>query len=227
MKTKLEFENRTWLKLTKLVAVTASVLLLCLLAANGRAQTFTDLHSFTATSGSQGYIGTNSDGAYPFLGLLLSGNTLYGAAQVGGSSGWGTVFAVNTDGTSFTTLYNFKATSGSQGGYGINSGGIAPNGGLIASGNTLYGTAQGGGTSGWGTVFAVNTNGTGFTTLHNFTATSGSPRWLWYKQRRSLSVCRIDFSGQHLVWDGAMWRQFGLGHGVCPQHRRHRLYEPA
>jgi uncharacterized repeat protein (TIGR03803 family) len=150
--------------------------LLCLVAANGRAQTFTTLHSFTATSGSEGYNGTNSDGVYPFLGLLLSGNTLYGAAQAGGSSGWGTVFAVNTDGTGFTNLHSFTATSGTNGDYGsgTNSDGAVPNGGFILSGNTLYGTAQAGGNSGWGTVFAVNTDGTGFTNLHNFTATSGT-----------------------------------------------------
>jgi len=147
-----------------------------LLAGNGRAQSFTTLHSFTTTSGSEGYNGTNRDGAHPFLGLLISGNTLYGAAQVGGSSGLGTVFAVNTNGTGFTTLYCFTATSGANGNYslGTNSDGAAPNAGLILSGNTLYGTTQSGGGSGWGTVFAVNTNGTGFRTLHSFAATSGS-----------------------------------------------------
>jgi uncharacterized repeat protein (TIGR03803 family) len=174
MKIRTEFGNRIWLQLKHLLAVPAGVLLLCLLAANGRAQTFTDLHIFTATSGSAGYNGTNSDGESPLWGLLLSGNTLYGAAQVGGSSGWGTVFALNTDGTGFTTLYNFTAIAGSGGFFGTNSDGAAPEGGLIVSGNTLYGTAQAGGTSGWGTVFALNTNGTGFTNLHSFTATSGS-----------------------------------------------------
>ena len=34
--------------------------------------------------------------------------------------------------------------------------------------NTLYGTTYRGGTSGNGTVFAVHTNGTGFTKLHDF-----------------------------------------------------------
>src|SRR5208282_2120745 len=174
MKTKTEFGNRTWQQLKNLLAIQAGVLLLCLLAANGPAQTFTTLHIFTPTFGSGGYNGTNSDGESPLWGLLLSGNTLYGAAQVGGTSGWGTVFALNTDGTSFTTLYNFTAISGSGGFFGTNSDGAAPEGGLIVSGNTLYGTAQAGGTSGWGTVFALNTNGTGFTNLHSFTATSGS-----------------------------------------------------
>ena len=178
MKITTEFGNRTWLQLKHILAALTGVLLLCLLAANGRAQTFTTLHSFTPPSGSEGYNGTNSDGVYPFRGLLLSGNTLYGVAQAGGSAGWGTIFAVNLNGTGFTTLYSFTATSGTNGNYyygaGTNSDGVGPNGGLILSGNTLYGTAVAGGSAGWGTVFAVNTNGTGFTTLHSFTATSGT-----------------------------------------------------
>src|SRR5450759_5024892 len=48
------------------------------------AQTFTNLHSFTAPSGSNS---TNSDGAVPYAGLILSGNILYGTAEQGGSSG--------------------------------------------------------------------------------------------------------------------------------------------
>jgi uncharacterized repeat protein (TIGR03803 family) len=145
-------------------------------AANDIAQTFTTLHSFAVTLGSEGFNGTNRDGVHPYLGLLLSGNTMYGAAQVGGSSGYGTVFAVNTNGTGFTTLYNFTATSGAKGNhsFGTNRDGAAPNAGLLFSGNTLYGTTQSGGSAGWGTVFALNTNGTGFRTLHSFTATSGS-----------------------------------------------------
>jgi len=39
------------------------------------AQTLTILHSFTATPGC-----CNSDGRLPYDGLILSGNTLYGAA---------------------------------------------------------------------------------------------------------------------------------------------------
>jgi uncharacterized repeat protein (TIGR03803 family) len=43
---------------------------------------------------------------------------------------------------------------------------------LILSGNTLYGTAVYHGTSNGGTVFAINTDGTGFTVLHSFTLDS-------------------------------------------------------
>jgi uncharacterized repeat protein (TIGR03803 family) len=128
------------------------------------AQTFTTLHSFTALS--VPYTGTNSDGAIPQAGLIVSGNILYGTALFGGSSGQGTVFGVNTDGTGFTNLYSFTATSGSYP-YG-NSDGVNPLAGLILSGTTLYGTAVNGGSSGQGTVFAVSTDGTGFTNLHSF-----------------------------------------------------------
>jgi uncharacterized repeat protein (TIGR03803 family) len=108
------------------------------------AQTFTTLHSFTATNG---VAGTNSDGAYPYGGLITnaSGNTLYGTASRGGSSGQGTVFAVNTDGAGFTNLHSFTGPDGAN-----------PYAGLVLSGNTLFGTAAGGGGFGAGTVFSVN-----------------------------------------------------------------------
>jgi phospholipase C len=126
------------------------------------AQTFTNLHSFTG-----------DDGAGPAAGLTLSGNTLYATADGGGSSGNGTVFRVNTDGTGFTNLHNFTATTYD----GVtqsatNLDGAFPYAGLVLSGNTLYGTATAGGVRGNGTVFAVNTDGTGFTSLHSFTALS-------------------------------------------------------
>src|SRR6266481_5640859 len=97
-------------------------------------------------------IAINSDGANPNAGLILSGNTLYGTTAAAGSASKGTVFAVNTDGTDFRILHSF--TGGSDGAH--------PWAGLIVSGNTLYGTAYSGGSSGRGTVFAVKTDGTGF-----------------------------------------------------------------
>jgi uncharacterized repeat protein (TIGR03803 family) len=129
---------------------------------------FTNLYSFTATSGSEGFFGngTNSDGALPVAGLILSGNTLYGTTEEGGSGGNGTVFRINTDGTGFTNLYSFTAFPASY----FNSDGSYPSAGVILSGNALYGTAQYGGSSGNGTVFKLNTDGTGFTNLYSFTS---------------------------------------------------------
>jgi uncharacterized repeat protein (TIGR03803 family) len=127
-----------------------------LLAGRVTAQTFTNVYNFTATSHNYPY--TNSDGIYPWAGLILSGNTLYGTAEESGLYDYGTVFAVNTDGTGFRNLHNFS-----------NGDGAFPIASLILSGNTLYGTARNGGSLGSGIVFKVNTNGTGFAILHNFT----------------------------------------------------------
>jgi uncharacterized repeat protein (TIGR03803 family) len=121
---------------------------------------FTNLHNFSAyVLDSDTGFDTNSDGSVP-NGLVLSGNTLYGAAGGGGSSGSGTVFAIDTDGTGFTILYSFNPSNGD--GSGQKS--------MILSGNTLYGTTADGGSSGNGTVFAVDTDGTGFTNLHSFSS---------------------------------------------------------
>src|SRR3989442_1097779 len=119
------------------------------------AQIFTTLHSFTAFPINPNI---NTDGAYPEASLVLSGNTLYGTTQNGGSSGFGTTFSLNTDGTGFTNLHDFNGTSD----------GANPIGSLVLSGNTLFGTASFGGSSGAGTVFRLNTNGTGFTNLYSF-----------------------------------------------------------
>jgi uncharacterized repeat protein (TIGR03803 family) len=125
-------------------------------AINTNGTGFTNLYSFTG----------GSDGAFPYAGLLLSGNTLYGAAFWGGTNRTGSVFALNTDGTGFRTLHIFTATNAPP--HNTNSDGACPAAGLILSGNTLYGMAYLGGSSGDGTVFAINTDGTGFTTLHSF-----------------------------------------------------------
>lgn len=101
----------------------------------------------------------NFDGVNPNAGLILSGGTLYGTAAAGGGSGYGTVFAISTNGTRFSVLHSF--TGGTDGAH--------PWDGLILSGNTLYGTAYDGGIWGYGTVFAIITDGTGFTSLHSFT----------------------------------------------------------
>jgi uncharacterized repeat protein (TIGR03803 family) len=84
------------------------------------------------------------------------------------------VFAVNIDGTGFTNLHYFARGAYNSFGYYTNSDGIYPQAGLMLSGNTLYGTAEGGGSSGVGAVFAVNIDGTGFTNLYSFTAATNT-----------------------------------------------------
>jgi uncharacterized repeat protein (TIGR03803 family) len=135
------------------------------------AQIFTTLHMFAPPM--LAYPQTNLDGAHPECELVLSGNTLYGTAPIGSATGDGTVFGVNTNGTPFTNLYNFTvpALNANETEY-INFDGFGVGNGLVGSGNPFYGIASQGGTNGFGTVFAVSTNG--FATLHTFTGKDGS-----------------------------------------------------
>jgi uncharacterized repeat protein (TIGR03803 family) len=111
--------------------------------------------------------GTNADGATPEAGLVLVGSTLFGTTSAGGSGGSGTVFSLGTNGNNFTVLKSFSALTDST-----NSDGADPEAALIVSNGVLYGTCQYGGPGGYGTIFRVNTNGTGFTNIYSFTGNS-------------------------------------------------------
>jgi hypothetical protein len=99
----------------------------------GRAQSFSDIF----------YFSEDTVGYKPILHLVQGPNgVLYGETFNGQGSSFGTVFAVNTNGTGFTNLYSFNS-----------SGGEFPSGGLILSGTNLYGTTDEGGSNGDGVVF--------------------------------------------------------------------------
>lgn len=120
---------------------------------------FTILHHFSAS--------TNGEGANPLSGLILWGNTLFGTTSSGGSFGLGTVFSIGTNGTGFATLHNFGGTDGSKPEAALNLS-------LNLFGNTLYGTTAYGGPWDSGTVFALGTDGSEFTTLHSFNGGDGA-----------------------------------------------------
>jgi uncharacterized repeat protein (TIGR03803 family) len=127
---------------------------------------FTNVYTFNPTDTDNG---TNSDGSFPAAGLIFSGGTLYGVTSDGGNWNSGTIFSVNTNGRNFTNLYNFSAADPISG---TNKDGANPMAALTLVGDILFGTANDGGPSANGTIFAVNTNGTGFTNLYSFTADS-------------------------------------------------------
>jgi uncharacterized repeat protein (TIGR03803 family) len=138
---------------------------------------FTELHSFSATVPT--IWGTNNDGNRPQGDLVTDGSTLYGTAQYGGANGNGTIFKINTDGLGFTVIKTFSATflgtnnvSGNPLASGTNTDGARPIGGLVLDGSTLYGTTYHGGNSN-GVVFAMQTDGSGFSVLKYFPGING------------------------------------------------------
>jgi len=116
----------------------------------------TMLYSFTGDTQNGGI-----DGANPWSTLLrdASGN-LYGTTSLGGASGFGTVFKLDSAGNE-TLIHNF---AGPEGAY--------PYAGLIAdTSHNLYGTAYEGGTSHVGTIFKMDKTGA-VTALHSFSGSS-------------------------------------------------------
>ena len=94
---------------------------------------------------------------------------LYGTASQGGTTGRGTIFKINTDGTGFSVLYTFTLSDPDTG---TNGDGAFPLSGLLLAGNTLYGTTSSGGSAANGTVFKIDLNGNNFATLHSFSTSN-------------------------------------------------------
>jgi len=150
--------------MTKLSVLKKSCILLLIFIATGvvaptqttpvvpHAPTFTTLHSFDDT-----------DGAYPFAGLLQAANgNFLGAGFIGGTNNAGTVFGISSTGK-FVTLDKFVKKDGER-----------PRGTLIqATNGHFYGTAMDGGTEAFGTIFELNSSGE-MTTLHSFDKTDGA-----------------------------------------------------
>lgn len=104
------------------------------------------------------FLTNNSDGQNPAGSLVLSGGSLYGTTAYGGTHDNGTVFKINPDGSGYSVLHSFSNTpDGSQ-----------PQSELVSDGTRLYGTTYQGGANNYGMIFAINPDGTGFTTLHSF-----------------------------------------------------------
>jgi uncharacterized repeat protein (TIGR03803 family) len=103
------------------------------------------------------------NGAHPESELIMIDNVIYGTTNEGGAADAGTVFKINPDGSDFTLLHSFRGTDGGR-----------PSRGLVhdRSGN-LYGMTLYGGTNGVGVIYRVNTTGSDFAKLFDFSNESG------------------------------------------------------
>jgi uncharacterized repeat protein (TIGR03803 family) len=117
--------------------------------------TLTTLHSFVG-----------SDGQNPFYtGLHMDqAGDLYGVTEEGGASGCGTLFEI-TSGSAFETVHNFSSSPD----------GCYPTGTVAedTKGN-LYGTAQAGGSPGFGTVWKLHIKSGKLTVLYSFSSSDGA-----------------------------------------------------
>jgi prepilin-type N-terminal cleavage/methylation domain-containing protein len=117
---------------------------------------FTKLHDFDI----------DNDGAWSFGDLIVYNSVLYGMAQSGGVDSGGTIFKINPDGSNFTVIHNFNYSNG------IN--GYWPFDYLAVNDDTFYGMTNRGGSYNAGTIFKINSDGTGFTKLYDLNDSNGT-----------------------------------------------------
>jgi len=122
----------------------------------------TVLHTFTG----------GADGSFPYHGLTLGAKgVLYGTASLGGAVS-GVLFRISS--TGLNVLYNFSS-------YPFAIGSISSV--SVCSDGNVYGTTQGGGTEGWGTLWRVDRTGKE-TIVHTFGYTpdgatpDGAVQWM-------------------------------------------------
>ncbi len=135
---------------------------------------------------------TTNEGTNPIAGVIPDGlGRLYGVTYAGGSANSGSIFSIKVDGTGFEALHDFT---------GISDDGSYPNAALVLGpGGRLYGATSRGGTNGFGTVFRIDTGGTGFLSLRSF---AGLPDGAY----PTLAGLIVDSSG---VLYGATWEGGG------------------
>ncbi|HEV2210229.1 MAG TPA: choice-of-anchor tandem repeat GloVer-containing protein [Verrucomicrobiae bacterium] len=145
---------------------------------------FNPIYSFT---------GADGDGANPYAALVEVDGTLYGTTAYGGSSSNGTVFKLEANGAGYKVLYSFRGED-SDGGHPW----AALTGGREGA---LYGTTSYGGTSNYGTIFKLHTDGSGYAVLHSFGITHGDGAY--------------PVAGLTLGSDGALYGTTFSGSGVA------------
>jgi len=113
--------------------------------------------------------GGDTNGSRPFGDLTLSpsGTVLYGMTNQGGTNSYGNIFSIDTNGSHYKNLLSFGSSGTTNGSstYGSLT--------LSASGTILYGMSIYGGTHSDGNVFSIQTNGSNYKDLLDFSGTDG------------------------------------------------------
>ena len=107
--------------------------------------------------------GAATNGMIVSGGLIDVNNWLYGVTRSGGTSDAGVVFRISKTGDQFEVIHHFDGLNG----------GSTPYGGLALLDGNLWGTTTEGGSNGNGIIYSIDTSTHQFSTLHNFTSSTG------------------------------------------------------
>ena len=103
--------------------------------------------------------------------LQLVDGTLIGTSAAGGSAGLGSIFQIQTNGSSYKVIHSFVSTNGD---------GRTPIGGLAVAGDgSLIGTTRFGGGRSAGSVFKINSDGSGYQILYRFSTNYPAAQEPW------------------------------------------------
>jgi uncharacterized repeat protein (TIGR03803 family) len=111
------------------------------------------LHEFTG----------NTDGATPWASLTILGNVLFGTTTYGASSGYGTVYKINTNGSNYHILHSFD----------LNPYGANPYCTVTVKDSVLYGVTMNGGLNNKSVFYKIDTSGNNFAKIRDFDSLGG------------------------------------------------------
>ncbi|MGH9499339.1 MAG: choice-of-anchor tandem repeat GloVer-containing protein [Terriglobales bacterium] len=177
-------------------------LILAMGVAIGVAQTYTPLYTYPETD-------RNNTGILP-AGMMSQGRDglLYSTDAYNGANNAGTLFKMSTAGLP-TTIYSFCPQAGCK------DGAYPLGGATLGFDGNLYGTTNGGGASGAGTVFSVTPGGV-LTKLHDFAnGTDDSVPDFPVLQGQDGSVYGVSI-GQYNGQDGAFYKITPSGNFTAP-----------
>ncbi|MEO9871764.1 MAG: choice-of-anchor tandem repeat GloVer-containing protein, partial [Ekhidna sp.] len=131
------------------------------------------------------YFDESVNGAEPVTGLIKYQNQLLGLTSKGGPAfGLGTIFSIEVSTQSYELIHEFESGSVFFG---------TSWAALLELEGKIYGTTNREGANGYGEIFRLNPDGTGFTILHEFDLTTGGEPFgkLVYSNSKIWGTCSI------------------------------------
>lgn len=101
-----------------------------------------------------------TNGCEPYGDLIISGGQLFGMTELGGLNDGGLIFSIDTNGSDYKDVWDFDA--------GGTNNGSNPYSSLTLKGYLLYGMTSNGGVNSRGNVFVIDSNGSNYRDLWDF-----------------------------------------------------------